>query len=355
MIRIFGGPTRYVQGPGAIGELGTLTERLTKLPLLVVDADVLRLIEVKLSAAFAGRASTTLAFRGEVTTGAIEKLAEQAGNADCVIGIGGGKGLDAAKGVAYTLGLPFIAVPSIASNDSPTGRSMAIYNEEHVLVAIETIPDSPLLVVVDTQLIANAPARFLRTGIGDALAKKFEAERALADGASNFFGAGQLRTAMAIADACYQTLREYGVAAMAAAERHEPDEAFEAVVEANVLMAGLAWESGGLSYAHAVVRGLVKARGAASAPHGDHVGYATLVQLAIEGRDDAFIRDVIGFNRSVGLPVSLGEMGMTSPKAHEIAEIAQLTTIGPKGGRIVINTTPEAIADAINRVETLAA
>jgi glycerol dehydrogenase len=355
MTRIFGGPTRYVQGPGAIGQLGELTQRLTQRPLLVVDADVLPFVQASLSASFDGRSHQIVPFRGEVTQSAIDALVTQAGDADCVIGIGGGKGLDAAKGVAFKLALPFIAVPSIASNDSPTGRSMAIYNDEHVLVAIETIPDSPLLVVADTALIANAPARFLRTGMGDALAKKFEAERAYADGASNFFGTRPLRTALVIADACYATLREHGVAAMAAAERHEPDEAFEAVVEANVLMAGLAWESGGLSYAHAVVRGLVKARGAEAAPHGDHVAYGTLVQLAIEGRDDAFIRDVIGFNRSVGLPASLGELGMDAPSADEIAEIARLTTIGPKGGRIVIAVSPDEIAAGIARVEGLAA
>lgn len=355
MTRIFGGPTRYVQGPDAILQLGELTERLTRRPLLVVDADVLPFVEAALDATFTGRPITKLAFRGEVTNGAIDSLVAQASDADCVIGIGGGKGLDAAKGVAFRLGLPFIAVPSIASNDSPTGRSMAIYNDEHVLVAIETIPDSPLLVVADTRLIANAPARFLRTGIGDALAKKFEAERAFSDGASNFFGTRPLRTALVIADACYASLREHGVAAMAAAERHEPDEAFEAVVEANILMAGLAWESGGLSYAHAVVRGLVKARGAETAPHGEHVAFGTLVQLAIEGRDDAFILDLIGFNRSVGLPASLKELGMASPTTAEIAEIARLTTVGPKGGRIIITVSAETIAMAIARVEVLAA
>src|SRR3546814_11902032 len=120
---------------------------------------------------------------------------------------------------------------------------MAIYNDEHVLGASETIPDSPLLVVADTALIANAPARFLRNGIGDAIAKKFEAERAFADGAMNFFGTRPLRTALAIAAACYATLRECGVAAMAAAEAHVPDDAFEAVVEGHVLMAGIAWEN----------------------------------------------------------------------------------------------------------------
>lgn len=356
-MRIFGGPTRYVQGPGAIDELGTLTARLTRSPLLVVDADVLPFVAARLATAFADRAHAILPFRGEVTRAAIATLvaAGREAGADAVIGIGGGKGLDAAKGVALALGLGFVAVPSIASNDSPTGRSMAIYDEAHALVAIESLPDSPLLVVADTALIANAPARFLRIGMGDALAKKFEAERAFADGAGNFFGTRPLRTALVIADACYATLREHGVAALRAAEAHRPDEAFEAVVEANVLMAGLAWESGGLSYAHAVVRGLVKARGASAAPHGDHVAYGTLVQLAIEGREDAFIRDVMHWSRSVGLPVSLEALGMAAPTPQEIAEIARLTSVGPAGGRIVVAAPPERIAQAIVRVEGLAA
>jgi glycerol dehydrogenase len=153
----------------------------------------------------------------------------------------------------------------------------------------------------------------------------------------------------------FPTLREHGVAAMAAAARHEPDAAFEAVVEANVLMAGLAWESGGLSYAHAVVRGLVKARGAAGAPHGEHVAYATLVHLAIEGRSDDFLRDLIGFNRSVGLPASLAELGMTEPMPEEIAQIARLTSAGPAGARIVVREPFEAIAAGITRIEELAA
>lgn len=356
MIRVFGGPTRYVQGPGAIEELGRLTEALTQRPVAVVDADVLPFVEAALERGFSGRGLPVLPFSGEVTPAAMDDLlARVPSDADCVIGVGGGKGLDVAKGVALRAKTPFIAVPSIASNDSPTGRSLAVYNDDHVLVAIESIPDSPLMVLADTALIANAPARFLKSGMGDALAKKFEVERAVADGASNFFGTRQLITPMAIADACYATLRKHGVAAMAAAERHQPDEAFEAVVEANILMAGLSFENGGLSYAHAVVRGLVKARGAGRAPHGDHVAYATLVQLAIEGRSDEFIADVASFCSEVGLPVSLSQLGMENPESDEIAEIARLTTIGPKGGRIIVAAEQSQIADAIVRIEAMVA
>jgi len=356
VLKIFGAPSRYIQGPGAIDQIGALTAPVAAQPLVIVDADVLGIVGQRLGAAFRAVPHQILPFRGEVTRGAIDKLAAEGRpfNADVVIGIGGGKGLDASKGVALVLALPFIAVPTIASNDAPTGRALAIYDDQHALVAIETIPDSPLMVIVDTALIADAPARFLRAGMGDAIAKKFEAERALSDGALNFFGAEPTLTALAIADACYRTLRAHGQAAIAAAERHIPDDAFEAVVEANVLMAGLGWESGGLSYAHAVVRGLVKARGAARAAHGEQVAYGTLAHLAIEGRSDAFINDLIGFFRQVGLPASLADLGMNEPTPDEIGEIARLTAMGPKGGRIIVAASPHSIAAAIARVEQLA-
>lgn len=357
MISIFGAPSRYIQGPGAIDQLAALSAPDGKCPAIIVDADVLPFIEKSLEAGFAGKPHVILPFRGEVTRPAIAALAADAGKAgvDLVIGIGGGKGLDIAKGVARTLGLRFASVPSIASNDSPTGRAMAIYDDDHVLVAIDTMEQHPVFVLADTTLIAQAPARFLRSGIGDAIAKKFEAERAAADGSTNFFGAKATHMALAIGDACYKTLRRFGVAGMAAAEAHRPDEAFEAVVEANVLMSGLAWENGGLSFAHAVVRGLARARGIKAMPHGEHVAYATLVQLAIERRDDAYIRDVIGFLVDVGLPTTLAALGMDDATAVEIDEIAHLTTIGPAGGIINVSANEREIAAAIRRIEALAA
>src|SRR3546814_18925340 len=59
------------------------------------------------------------------------------------------------------------------------------------------------------------------------------------------------------------------------------------------------------------------------------------------------------FNNQVGLPTSLADLGMIAPSAEEIAEIARLTSIGPKGGRIIVAASPEQIAAAIDRVEAL--
>jgi len=357
-MRTFGAPARYVQGPGVLDRLGELTGGLGRRLLVVGDAEVLVILGDRLeAAAVPEQALRVLPMGGEVTAAAIAGLADQGRDfaADLVVGVGGGKALDAAKGVAKALRLSFVSVPTVASNDSPTARAMAIYDEHHTLVAIDALEQSPRLVVADTALIAGAPVRFLIAGIGDAIAKKFEAERAVADGSGNFFDGHATLTGLAIADACYRTLRAHGAAALRAGREKRPDAALEAVVEANILMSGLAYENVGLSYAHAIVRGLAKARGASGAIHGLQVAYATLVQLALEGRDDAVIRDLMGFYGEVELPVRLADLGMADPTAAEIAEIARLTGIGPAGGRIQVLKSAGEIAAAIRRIEALAA
>jgi len=354
-MRIFGSPPRYIQGRGAFARLGAEVAQLSARPVMVIDAQVLELLRERLNEIFRGAPPAVLPFAGEVTIATIERLTAEArgASADLVICVGGGKALDAAKGVARRLEVPFVTVPTVASNDSPTGRSLAVYDDDHTLVAIEATRTSPLLVLVDTALIVGAPVQFLQAGMGDAIAKKFEAERAVADGATNFFDGSATRLSLMIADGCYRTLREYGAQAVAAAREGVADEAFEAVVEANVLLAGLAWENAGLSFAHAITRGLVKSR-AANAAHGFHVAYATLVQLALEERPAAFLDDLMEFYRAVGLPVRLADLGMAEPTPSEVAQIASLTLQGPQGGRIIVSAGAPQIAEAIERVERLA-
>ena len=59
-------------------------------------------------------------------------------------------------------------------------------------------------------------------------------------------------------------------------------EDLEALVEAVVLLSGMGFENGGLSLAHSLTRGLMRARGARDALHGQHVAWATLVQRVAE-------------------------------------------------------------------------
>lgn len=357
-MRIFGAPRRYIQGPGVIAQLGGIARTRGATPLLVVDRDVRAILGDSLTASFDG-APAIIEFAGEITLEAIERTTQAArdilGDATPILvhGVGGGKALDVAKGVALRLGADYVSVPTAASNDSPTGRAIAIYDEHHGIAKIEFIPVNPEAVVVDTAVIARAPTRFLRGGIGDAISKKFEAERSARDGARNFFGAEPTLTALAIADACYRTLRRHGVAGMRAAERQELTPDLEAVIEACVLMSGISWESGGTSLSHAVVRGVARMPGAEATLHGEHVAYGLQVQFLLDGQSEADLLDLMAFYDEIGQPTTLAGLGIADAGPEAIAQIAAWTMEAPAGSYARFDVTADEVAAAISRVEAL--
>jgi glycerol dehydrogenase len=356
-VKIFGSPPRYYQGPGAVDLLPRICAEVGGTPAIVIDRDVLAIVGDRLCDIFADSQHVLLPFSSEVTARELESLARAAHDAGAglIVGIGGGKALDAAKGVALRCALRFISVPTVASNDGPIGMALAVYDDQHRISAIEAMSRSPEAVIVDTLLIAGAPAHFLRCGIGDALAKKFEAEASVRDGGNSAHHAPQLRTGLYIADGCYRTIREHGVGAIAVAGSGVPNAAFEAVVEANILMAGLGFENGGLGLAHGLTRGLVRTPVIDQAPHGFHVAYGLLVQFAVEGRDEAFVADIEGFYREIGLPLSLADMGCATVSQHQIEAISAFTTAAPKGAYLIVSASAEQIVAGIESVERRAA
>jgi glycerol dehydrogenase len=356
-VKIFGSPPRYYQGPGALDLLPRICNEIGGKPAIVIDSDVLAIVVDRLQRLLGDMPHILLPFSSEVTVPEMEALARTAKSqgAEMIVGIGGGKALDAAKGVALRCGTRFISVPSVASNDGPIGMALAVYDEHHRIAAIEVMPRSPGAVIVDTELIAGAPAHFLRCGIGDALAKTFEAEASVRDGGTSAHHAPQLRIGLYIADGCYRTIREHGAAAMAVAGSGVPNAAFEAVVEANILMAGLGFENGGLGLAHGLTRGLVRTPIIDQAPHGLHVAYGLLVQFAVEERSEAFIADIEEFYREIGLPLSFTDLGCSTVSHEQITAIATYTTAAPKGAYLIVSASAEQIVAGIESVERRAA
>ncbi|MBT4889666.1 MAG: iron-containing alcohol dehydrogenase [Rhodospirillales bacterium] len=175
--KILGAPGRYIQGQGAISLLPEIASELSPPALILADEIVLQIIQDDLRAGFksANIPCNFSQFAGECTRAEIEKQANDARALNCgvVIAIGGGKAIDTAKGVSLALGIPIIIAPSIASNDAPTSRLIVVYDDEHRITEVLKLPRNPDFVVVDTELISQAPPRFLIAGIGDAIAKKF--------------------------------------------------------------------------------------------------------------------------------------------------------------------------------------
>lgn len=350
-LREFAAGSRYVQGPGALSRLWPLARSLGRRVAMVADARMLELLADPLTGG-ASSEDHVFPFSGEITEAAIAALQASVAAADVVVAVGGGKALDAGKALALALRLPVMTVPTIASTDAPFSRGIALYDDSHRLARVAQLPVNPQIVLVDTAVIAAAPADFLRAGIGDALAKKYEAEAALAGGGLNKHGTRPLQAGLIIADGCCRILRRHAAGAVAAAERGLPDEDLEATVEACFLLSAIGFENTGLSMAHSVTRGLVKARQVAGVLHGYHVAYGLLVQFATEGRPDAEIADLRAFLASVGLPRNLAEMGMQGPAPADLEAMADLIMTSPHLGNVPRPVDRFTIRAALERIET---
>lgn len=334
MQAVFGSPGRYVQGAGAIEILGEHAARLGSNALLVADRMVMGMVGERLARLCeqAGVETRSVSFDEALTPGLVARLAAEAGQPgpDLVIAAGGGRSIDAGKALADHFGVPVITVPTVASNDAPTSKNYVLYDEAHRLLAVRHLPYSPSSVIADTALIAQAPASMLLAGIGDAVSKLFEAEQcARAPTGQNMFGTRPLLSAVALARACYAVLVADAEDALAAAGTGTPTPPFERVVEATILMSGLGFESGGLSIAHALTRGLSALRGVSHAPHGLQVAFGLLVQLELERRADAARTEAEALYRRIGLPLCLADLGLPDATQDELRHAAELSLAAP--------------------------
>ncbi|MES2025640.1 MAG: glycerol dehydrogenase [Pseudomonadota bacterium] len=356
-MRIFAATPRYIQGAGILSDLGKHTVRLGQQPFLIADSAVLTLLGKQMESAIssAGMSLGIAEFPGEITHAIITDLTEQARahGTDVVIGVGGGKAIDAAKGVALSLGIRMISVPTIASNDGPASASIAVYDDQHLMVDVLQLKQNPDLVLVDSAIIAQAPLRFFLAGIGDAISKKFEAEACAKAGAKTLFGAQVSHTGMAVADACYRLIREHAQVAVTAVREQRVTPEVESVIEATVLLSTLSFENGGLSIAHAIARGYSHLPRAAGTLHGDHVAYGLLVQLVLEQREPAMLQELLTFYRDIGLPYRLAHFCKGEPDADEIQLLADSSMLSPSAARFTPKVDATQLAKAIVTVEKL--
>ncbi len=328
----FGAPGRYLQGPGAIARLpGLLAEFASRRPLLVADP----LVRDLLCQAWPGAGALAWArLEGECTADAIDAVAAAGREVGCdlVIGAGGGKAIDAAKGARIALALPIFIVPTIAATDAPTSRVAVLYDRDHRLAEVRSMRTNPDVVLVDTSVLVRAPRRFLVSGIGDALSKRFEAEQCIGAGGVNFYGGRQPLLARAIVQACHQVLMADSEAALHALERCEPTPAFERLVEATILLSGLAFENAGLSVAHSLTRGLSSVPEVQGRLHGEEVAFGLLVQLLLDRpANQATLTQLVPFHRRIGLPVTPADLGVPATR---------LAAVARQVARISVETSP---------------
>lgn len=343
-------PGRYIQAAGLLARLGEESRSLGKNALILLDNFLAPRLEAPVKAGLSPLTGKVFVHGGECSDAEIARLVEagQAAAVDLVIGIGGGKCLDTAKAVAFRLGsLPTVIVPTIAASDAPCSALAVVYREDHTVAYDYFLPRNPDLVLVDTQIVAEAPARFLAAGIGDALATWYEAESSRLADAPNCWGTHGSPLAFEIARFCRDTIFEHGAQALAECDADTAGPAFEKVVEANILLSGAGFESGGVAGAHAIHHGLCELPDVHHHLHGEKVAIGVLATLLIHGQRDEFDK-VRAFCASVRLPVRLADIGITEVTDAKLRRVAERAC---RKGEIMenepIRITPDMVVAAL--------
>ena len=254
---------------------------------------------------------------------------------DWVLGVGGGRVIDAAKGAAQRTRRRFASLPTSPATCAATAPTVVLYDDHGAHVEAMEGGTSAAACALDPALLAAAPDRLLVAGVLDAWATVHEvrltAARLPRVGATT-------RAALALVDDLAALLREHAGAAVAAGPGGARDAALlprralvaEAVVVYPGLIGGLAGADAKLALAHPLHDALTHLPGAHAALHGEKVAFGTLVQLRLAGHggrtdgaasDDAArvaaMRDEAATYAALGARVDLAALGCGEARGDE--------------------------------------
>ena len=143
-------------------------------------------------------------------------------------------------------------------------------------------------------------------------------------GFGELIGGKEAAVGQAIARLCYDTLLSHGAAAKLASERHLVTPAFERIVEANILLSGIGFESAGLAAAHAIHNGLTALAETHAFYHGEKVAFGVVSGLHLTDAPADEIATVYAFCEGVGLPTTLAAIGLgQADRQHLLAAAAK--------------------------------
>jgi glycerol dehydrogenase len=308
-------PAQVIRGVGILTQAGSAIQHLGVRPLLIGGEQALAVLRSTLAPCFEQLGLEWLAapLGSECCEPNLDRVrqAVQKHRADVIIGTGGGKALDAAKLIAYQCQLPIVTIPTTAATCAAWTALSNVYTPGGAFQYDVPLPKCPDLLILDYDLVEAAPRRMLVSGIGDALAKWYEAS----------VSSGHSQDTLIIAAVQQaRVLRDILLQKSEQALAQPGSQVWREVVDASVLMAGVIGGMGGAQCrtvaAHAVHNGLTHLDPEHASLHGEKVAYGILVQLRLEemlqGSQLAATsrQQLLKFYHQIGLPTTLADLGL---------------------------------------------
>lgn len=309
MNKILKAPMKYIQGRGVLNHLSDYIDQGYMRIVIIADDFVIQNMKVQLLHSFEDEEIILLSVPEICSKKRLNELIKDytINVLDLIVGIGGGKTMDVAKGLSYYTDSDVIVVPTVASTDAPCSSIAVLYHDDFTFDSYLHLKRSPSAILVDVDVIAKAPLRLFIAGIGDALSTYIEAKACYEANKMTDAGGTVSYSALMIAKACYDSVMEYAIKAVDDVKKEIISEAVENIIETNILLSGIGFESGGLSIAHTLHNALTKVKSNKQNMHGEVVAYATLVQLVCN-QDKKMLSEAYILCKQIGLPVSLKEL-----------------------------------------------
>lgn len=356
MLKLMRTPLKYVQGQGALLHVYEEIRNLGKSFLFICSNSGYKSCHEKIEKSFEGSDAILRfeIFGGISSIGEVERMRAMVKEhgIDCVAAVGGGSAIDTAKATAHYENLPVVVIPTVVATDAPCTGLSVIYNNDGSFSNYIFYPKNPDAVIVDSDIIANAPVKFLVAGMGDALGTYFEARACEKAKAPSLENGGITKSAMALCRLCYETLLEDGYKALKACENKVVTPALEAIIEANTYLSGVGADNGGLAVSHSVYNGFTSLKECENTMHGSVVAFGTIAQLVLEDAPKEEFYQVLEFCASVGLPVTLKEIGVTDKERVRIAA-ENACAEGESIHNMIGDVTPKQLYDALITADVL--
>ncbi len=348
-------PGKYIQGKDAQNELPALVNLFGSRGLIIASKTVKDDIIPKLTPQLMSNSLSIELFRGECCEEELKRIDDiiKRDKIDVLIGMGGGKTIDTAKIAADRANIAVIIVPTIASSDAPCSGCAVTYTSDGIFEAVHYQKMNPQVVLVDMNIMADAPTRLLVAGMGDALATWFEATSCKQSNSMNECGGLSTIAGLSIAKLCYKTILKYGIQAKLANEQKIITPALENVVEANILLSGIGFESSGLAAAHSIHNGLTALKETHNFFHGEKVAYGVLAGLHLIETNYNDINIVYSFCENIGLPTTLADIGLGKVTKEELLLVAEKSCLpGASIYHEVSEITPEKVLKSLIRADS---
>ncbi|MBS4961010.1 MAG: iron-containing alcohol dehydrogenase family protein [Clostridiales bacterium] len=329
----------YHIGDGAYGEIKQVCPRYGSKAVIIGGEKALAAAEEKIRAAVANSSieiTGTCWYGGEASYENMNMLMEkpEVQEADMIFAVGGGKAIDTCKVLAHKTNRPFFTFPTIASTCAACTSLGIIYHPDGSLneYSFSKVPANHIF--IDPQIIAEAPKKYLWAGIGDTMAKFFEATTSSRDCIPEHSDA----MGISLSRMCADPMIRWGVQALEACEKNKVTDELVEVILGIIISTGIVSNFVQVDYttglAHAVYNGFTVLPEIEKYHHlhGEVVSYGILILLTVdknyatEEKDRKIAEEkrneIFRFNRAMGLPTKLSDMNCRIDQIEKIADKA---------------------------------